>query len=754
MTARVAFLSLRSLRIRARFGVLLGLAILISMSSPAQSCFVSAPSIFDGQHPISVAVGDFNLDGKMDVVTANPPAKGVSLLLGNGDGTFQPPRPNSVGVQPYFVAVGDFNQDGKPDIAVADYIYCLPSVVYILLGNGDGTFQSPIGFNIDKTPHSLAIADLNGDGIEDIVSANWCSSDVSVLLGNGDGTFRGPKNYPVSSALSVTTADLNGDGKTDLAEVGGDGQVNILLGNGDGTFQPSQTFLVGVGILSNAVAAADLNHDGRVDLVLANIYGGSFNLGSIDVLLGNGDGTFQPAVSYDSGENSESVAIADLNGDGIPDLSVAADNTDGVNIFVGNGDGTFRFVGEFVTGDGSTSVATADFDRDGKVDLVVANNGIGTSANGNLSPGNVSLLIGNGDGTFLSGRNSLAVHEVQGIASADFNRDGKVDIAAVGATGSLEVLLGQGDGFFATGFRYQGMSGFDDVAEGDFNHDGKLDLAVANAEGNRVLIFLGKGDGTFQSPATYPAGTLPRAIGVADFNRDGNLDLLVTNDIVGAQGTVSILLGNADGTFQSPRAYDADGRPKSVAIADLNHDGKLDLAVANFVTGNISVLLGNGDGSFRPPINYQAGRAPRWISAGDLNGDGKIDLAVADFGTSKVSVLLGNGDGTFQTAVGHDVGHYPGFVSISDVNGDGKPDLVVSVSFTAVHGNGSVAVLLGNGDGSFQRPQYYGTGLLPREVTIADFNGDGAPDLATANFTSNNITVLLNSRRATATKAF
>jgi hypothetical protein len=731
---------------------LLSCALLIFTSSAAESvaqgCFISAPSVFDTLHPMSVAIADFNLDGKPDAITANPYPKGISLLLGNGDGTFQAPLVTSIGFQPYFVAVADFNRDGKPDVVVADYIYCAPSVVYILLGNGDGTFQPAISFPVDKTPHTLTIADFNGDGIPDIAAANWCSNDVSVLLGNGDGTFRGPTNYPVSSALAITSADFNGDGNIDLAESGGDGFVNILLGNGDGTFQPAQMFLVGVGILTNGIAAADLNHDGKPDLVLANIYGGAFNLGSIDVLLGNGDGTFQTAVSYDSSQNSEWVTIADLNGDGIPDLAVAAYNADGANIFLGNGDGTFRFAGQFVTGDGSTSLAAADVNRDGKPDLIVANNGLGVTANGNLSPGNLSVLIGNGDGTFQSGRNTLAARFPEGIASGDFNGDGKPDVVVVAVSGEVTTLLGSGDGFFTPSYTFFGKVSLSDVAAADFNHDGRLDLAVASAEGSSILVFNGNGDGTFQTPKEYPGGSTPRAIAVADLNQDGNLDLVLTNDIKGSQGTVSVLLGNPDGTFQPAIPYNADGRPKSVVIADFNHDGKLDLAVANFVTGNVSVLLGNGDGTFRTAVNYVAGTSPRWIAAGDVNHDGNLDLAVADFGTMNIAVLLGNGDGTFQPPVGHYVGHFPGYVAITDVNGDGKADLVATVSFTAVHGNGTLAVALGNGDSTFQPPMYYGTGLLPRGVAFADFNLDSFPDVATVNFVSNNVTVLLNNSSA------
>src|SRR5262249_52981455 len=153
------------------------------------------------------------------------------------------------------------------------------------------------------------------------------------------GSFQDPVNYSVPSMIGATPGDFNEDGKIDVLAAGGDGSVDLLLGNGDATFQAGQIFNpLPTNVLPNSVTAADLNHDGHMDVVIGNIFGGTFNLGTVDVLLGNGDGTFEPAVSYDSGENSEFVAVADLNGDGNPDLAIATLNTDGVNILLGTGD--------------------------------------------------------------------------------------------------------------------------------------------------------------------------------------------------------------------------------------------------------------------------------------------------------------------------------------------------------------------------------------------------------------------------------
>jgi hypothetical protein len=270
------------------------------------------------------------------------------------------------------------------------------------------------------------------------------------------------------------------------------------------------------------------------------------------------------------------------------------------------------------------------------------------------------------------------------------------------------------------------------VATGDFNGDGTPDVVVANNINNgTVSVLLGNRDGSFQAPISSAAGPYPQSVAVGDFNGDGILDLAVVNNI--NDGTVSVLRGNGDGTFQAPQPYAVGLRPYAVAVGDFNGDGIPDLVVTNRNTANVSVLLGKGDGTFEAAQNYATQPGPSGVVVGDVNGDGIQDLAVADYGLSSsghtVNVLLGNGDGTFQAHQDYDAGTHPLAVAVGDFAGDGLLDLAVSDSNDA----GVVQVLRGNGDGSFQAPQGYPVASYPAAVTASDFFGDGTLDLAVAN---------------------
>lgn len=382
------------------------------------------------------------------------------------------------------------------------------------------------------------------------------------------------------------------------------------------------------GIYANSVAVADLNGDGKLDLVVGNgcqtpnqTGGCPGQLGEVSVLLGNGDGTFQPAISYSSGGyQAFSLAVGDVNGDGHPDVVVTnqcqtlACNNGGVSVLLGNGDGTFQAALTYSSGgDQPTSIAIGDLRGDGKVDLVVTNFGV---AFGNIF--SVGVLLGNGDGTF----QPVVIYDSGG---------------------------------------YNPIS----VAIADVNGDGHPDVVAANWCG------------------------------------DGNC---------GEDGTMSVLLGNGDGKFEPAVAYDSGGRlPESVAVADLRGNGILDLVVANVVSVGgdsgsdvVGVLLGNGDGSFQPAVSYSAGgNGNDALAVGDVNGDGIPDLVVVEecrspisgrgrcFGGGRLALLLGNGDGTFQQAIGHGSGGFGGTsVAIRDVNGDGRPDLLVTNS-EATKGDGN-----------------------------------------------------------------
>jgi hypothetical protein len=437
---------------------------------------------------------------------------------------------------------------------------------------------------------------------------------------------------------------------------------------------------------------------------------------------------FKVRIDFDAGNRPYSIAIGDFNRDDDPDLAVANEGSSGnVSVLLGNGDGSFEAAVNHAAGDDPRSVAIGDLNGDDHPDLAVANHG----------SNNVSVLLGNGDGSFQSAVNYGAGLNPHSVAIGDLNGDGALDLSLANlGSDYVSVLLGNGDGSFQSAVNYGANVNPSSVAIGDLNGDGGPDLAVANEGSGNVSVLLGNGDGTFQSAVNYGAGNMPFSVAIGDLNGDGDLDLAVADR---ASDNVSVLLGNGDGSFQSAVNYIVGGSTYSVAIGDLNGDGNRDLAVAIEGSGNVSVLLGNGDGSFQSAVNYVVGGFPHSVAIGDLNGDDNLDMAVANLGSVNVSVLLGNGDGSFEDAVNYSAGIHPRSVAIGDLNGDDHPDLAVANS-----GSNNVSVLLGNGDGSFQSAVNYGAGVMPWYIAIGNLDGDDNLDLAVANRGSNNVSFLIN----------
>jgi hypothetical protein len=326
------------------------------------------PLAFDaGSGPTSVAVGDFTGAGIPDLAVADGAGNAVSVLLGNGDGTFQKPVAYSVGSFPVAVAVGNFTGNGNLDIVTAND---MGGTVSVLLGNGDGSFQPQQTFAVGPFPSAVAVADFDGDGTLDLAVAN-SNGTVSVLLGNGDGSFQAPLIiYGVGQPRSLAVGDFDRDGNSDLVVGSVSGMVYVVLGDGDGTFRSPQ--MVPRGDEFASVAVADVNGDGNPDIVVAD--GG---LAQVYVLLGNGDGSFQPKTpdrTFSVGPFPIRVAVGDFNRDGNPDIVVANGGGNSVSVLLGNGDGFFQAAQNFSAGSYPSSVAVGDFNGDGWPDLVVANN--------------------------------------------------------------------------------------------------------------------------------------------------------------------------------------------------------------------------------------------------------------------------------------------------------------------------------------------------------------------------------------------
>ncbi len=706
-------------------------AALSAAIAPFQPIFTTSNS-----EPIAC---DFNHDGKLDIAVINSDDS-VSVLLGDGDGTFEPAVDYPVGQYPTMLVAGDFNGDGTLDLAVMndqsddDFSF--------LLGNGDGTFQAAVDYAVGIYSLSMVAGDFNGDGRLDLAvlgeTYGSYAAMVSMFMGNGDGTFQRPLTYSIGASLGYTfgtaAGDFNGDGRTDLA-IANDGSDNIsvLLANGNGTFRPAVTYAVGSD--PTAIATGDFNGDGRTDLAVAN-----YSSGNVSVLLGNRDGTFRSAIDYPVARDSDPTMIVagDFNGDGRTDLAVALGFSDEVAVLLANGGGTFE-APKVTAAPMSQGLVAGDFNGDGILDLIDADG---------------DELLGYGNGTFQQASVFPPGGAVSSFADGDFNGDGRTDLAVEEGDDTVDVFIGRGDGSFQLEGTYGVGSDPIGIVAGDFNGDGRTDLAVAIAAADGdVQVLLGNGDGTFQPPVEYAVGTYPLAIVASDFNGDGRIDLAVAGWNINAAtynfpGEVSVLLGNGDGTFRPPVTYGSGPDSDAIVAGDFNDDGCTDLAVANGgaypdLTGSVSVLLGNGDGTFRPQVTYGSGPGSDAVVAGDFNGDGRTDLAVADDGappdfSGSVSVLLGNGDGTFQNQVTYAVGSGPDAIVAGDFAGNGHLDLAVgNFSFA------NVSVLLGNGDGTFQNQVTYAVSNEPTDLITGSFDGNGRTDLVATGH-SGTVSILLN----------
>ncbi|MEP7309499.1 MAG: VCBS repeat-containing protein [Acidobacteriota bacterium] len=709
--------------------------------------------------PRSVAQGDLNGDGVLDLATANYSDGTISILLGRGDGTFGPETRVPAGRNPTALVIGRFNDDRDLDIAVTNPD---DGTITLLFGRGRARFAPATVVHAGPRLGPLAAADFNGDGVLDLAVINGvfapsCPSDcpvpipgfVTILLGQRNGTFDHTAFVEIplgnGAPISLTTADFDRDGHQDLAVVTTRGVVTMLLGLGDGAFQ-TQTVPV---VSGRSIPAAAMAVDGHVVyLAMLSFVPGTSNLPTVEVFLNRGDGTFRESstitpVGFEPGAVSF-MAFADVNGDRRPDL-VATNWFDAtVSIALGVGDGTFNLQPAVPVGGRPWAAIAGDFDSDGRVDVATANRA-----------GTVSILLGEGRGRFESAASQPVDCCPESIVTGDFDHDGVPDLVTANfVTGTLSVLRGRRDGRFRSTVSFTPPALPNQLAVGDFNGDTHLDLAMTNladggGPGNAVFILLGRGDGSFQAGASMAVDS-PAGIVTGDFNADGRADLAVTSDY---GRSVTSFLGVGDGTFVRGQVVAVGPDPGAMATADVNGDGQLDLVVANrnrngmSDPGSISILLGRGDGTFQALPEATAGVEPFSLAAGDLNHDGHADLAILNVPVTNgikrdpnMVIWLGRGDGTFVEAASPPSVAGVSDVMMADFDADGHPDLA------GANGGNFVEILLGNGDGTFRLELLAGVGSDPRASVVGDFNGDGLPDVAVANYTgyAGSVSILLS----------
>lgn len=586
----------------------------------------------------------------------------------------------------------------------------------------------------------------------------------------------GPAAIRVSSPpLAAVAGDFNDDGHLDLATINLDGSIAVLIGNGNGTFQGGDTYdedalpdaTYGLG----RIAAADLNHDGALDLVALDR-----EAAVVKVLFGRGNGRFDEPIPLAEGEQPVAVAIDDWDRDGSLDLAYA-DST-GVRILWNDGDGTFTAASDAFdfpedASDRVEAVGAGDFDEDGELDIAMA------------TVYGVSVLRGDGAHGFVPASPTAVISTSGSLAVGDFNHDQHLDVltmeaCARGADPRISVLLGAGDASLATPVPYGTRPCLSTSAVGDVNRDGNLDIVAdparallgnarggfdawamdAAATGGAVLalgdfngdgqldsadltddliaIRLGHGDGSFGGVPVLAGFSNVTSLALGDLNDDGTLDIAATatwNADNGTSTSLALSFGHGDGTFDVVKGQAIpSGIFPTVRSADLNHDGQADLVTSGNASSGIGVLMGIGGGNFAEPRDVDTA-GPVWsLSIADVDGDDVLDVVAATQSPWSLSLLFGAGDGSFTRHTELPLDHNPSRLAPGDVNDDGIIDLVVGGYNDAV-----VSVLLGEGGGGFAAPADYAIEQYSAAVALGDLNGDGALDIVSANYYSMSI---------------
>ncbi|CAF3673135.1 unnamed protein product [Adineta steineri] len=695
--------------------------------------------------PYSLVVSDLNNDDKLDIIVANHGTGNVGLFVGHGNGLFEIQATISTGFksQPYSVAVNDLNNDTYMDIVVT----CSGlNTIDVLLGFGNGTFTVPYKYstNNNSFPLSLVIGDFDNDNHLDIAVANYQNESVGIFFGYGNGFFRDQLIFfSVSynfNPYSIAAGDFNGDNRLDIAVVNYDyNYVDIVLTYRNYTFLNQNTYSTGIPSSPRSVAVADFNNDKQLDIVVAN-----YGTNNIGIFLSYGTGTFSSQITYSTGDNSlpHAVTIGDFNNDKQVDIVVANYGTNNIGIFLAYGNGTFSSQTTYSTGDGSIpiDVAVGDFNNDGQLDIAVANS----------YSFNIGIFLGYSNGTFSSQQTYSTGNQSypQSIAIGDFNNDSRLDIAVVNCVGfNMGVFLGYGNGTFADQVSYLVTIGFcpNDIAIGDVNNDDHLDIIITVVNSNTILIFFGYGNGTFVKGNTYSTGSgaRPFSIVVGDVNNDSQLDIVVAND---NGNNIVVFIGEGDGTFPAQRTYSTGDHssPVSVVLSDINNDNIPDIVVADYSTNMIGVFLGSSymNGILEDTYSTGSSPHPHGLALGDFNHDGQLDVVIANYDLSNVGVLLGHTNGTFPLQTVFSTGDlsFPTSVAVDDLNNDNELDIIVANSATE-----NVGILYGYGNGSFTNLNMYSTGVgsIPQAVTTGDFNNDKKLDIAIVDSGTDRVVTLI-----------
>lgn len=763
----------------------------VTNTTGAPATLGTATNFAVNANPKGVALADLNGDGLPETIAVNYGSSNFSVLgnttsPGAGTPSFATKQDFTTQANPLAIATGDINGDGKPDVVISNYNSANISVFLNTTTPGSSTFSfsTAVQFAAANKPTGLTLADINRDSKLDIAVATQGANAVAVLLNTTASGASTPSMATVqtfatpSTPVAMASGDLNGDGASDLIVTNsGADSVSVFLNNttqGSSTVQWRTRRDFATGASPESVAVGDINGDGRADLVVGNYVGDNVSVLLNQTSVGSATASFAARADFASGNGPQSLALTDFNGDGTLDVLVSHLNGNNVAALInrtarGSGTVTLSAAVNQTVGTQPYSLSVGDLNGDGKPDIVTANLGaasvsavLNQTTFGSLAPDLVRTAI-------------TASTTAHGLASGDLNGDGKADlIAAVPGSNNLGIFVNSAVG----GATAPSFDARQDFALGaspitarlvDVNVDGRPDVIVTTATNNVVVLMNtttpGSNTITFAAgPASFSAGGTLFEITSGDLNLDGRPDLAVSTP---STNNITLLLNNttpgASSASFTTSVTSATNQPHGITLADVNGDGKLDLIAVNQGTG---IAVGSGSTasirlnlttpgasslSFGGKTDVSIGTGARSVVALDVNGDGKPDLVTANRVSNNVTVLLNaiatgsttlNATSSF-TRTDFTAGSEPYAIRTADMNGDGRGDLIVGNRSST-----NASVLLNTTTAGSTTPAFGTTfsagSVASRYLSVADFNLDGRPDLASADASGVGVSVLLN----------
>ncbi|MFI4916598.1 MAG: FG-GAP-like repeat-containing protein [Phycisphaerales bacterium JB060] len=692
----------------------------MAMGQPCASGLEFASLTELGDQAAGVALGDLDGDGDPDAVVSLRTTSRLVVARSDGAGGFALDGDHAVAGRPLEVSLADVDGDGDLDAIAA----CLDGFVSVLINAGDGTFAD--ASNIESLPlaSSLSVGDLDGDGDADLLVGSDATGELALMLGDGAGGFAAPQIIAHAGGSDTALADFDGDGRLDIlaATRGGPGAM-VLLNLGDGSFAPGIELVPG-GIVT--LAAGDVDGDGNPDAVLV-----APQWFWIHVVPGNGDGTFEEPVRYETARRCDPATLADMDGDGAPEIVTANRSGEDIGVMFNDGSGGFGQQRLYKVGLGPVALATADVNGDGVTDVVTAN-GEGMA---------MAAVLGDGTGLLGSAQAVVVRFMPLGAAAGDADGDGDVDLIALrGDRRSVDYFERTQTGLAGYGVQVLAGGSTSAVRMRDMNGDGLADILELRGSGS-LAVHPSRGDGTFAQPLVHATDARPLHVELADIDGVRGIDAVVLAE----DGLASVYFGNDSGGFFARRVVSIGGDARSMVLADATGDGRIDILAYDADGQSVRMLPGVGGGRFGEAIESPVGTSGLDITAGDFDGDGTVDVALSS-GPGDALVAFNDGTGRFGDGLALDVAAFPfqrgARVDAIDADGQGPMDLLLSPPGDNPVYPAEVFLFIADGMGGFGDPLLVFQGDEWADIVVEDANGDGRDDALIVDQSDNSVTIL------------